>query len=249
MKKAIIIAAGKGTRLGNLTKDLPKTLLKINKKSMLDHQIDIYNKSGITDINVIVGYQSHKFQNRSIKMIHNTDYENNNILESLFFAKDIINDECIISYSDIIFRNEVVNKLVKDNNPITIVVDTKWKKSYKNRTMHPLSEAEKVQFDDNQKLIKTGKSISLKETNAEFIGMLKLNSEGVEIFKKLYQIAKTQYSNSTFFSALSFQQAYITDFLNYLIYNNITVNCLPIEGGWMEIDTPQDYNNAQKFFN
>ena len=129
---------------------------------MLDHQIDIYNKSGITDINVIVGYQSHKFQNRSIKMIHNTDYENNNILESLFFAKDIINDECIISYSDIIFRNEVVNKLVKDNNPITIVVDTKWKKSYKNRTMHPLSEAEKVQFDDNQKLIKTGKSISLE---------------------------------------------------------------------------------------
>ena len=63
MKKVIIIAAGKGSRLGNLTNDLPKTLLQINKKSILDHQIEIYHKSGITDINIIVGYQSHKFNN------------------------------------------------------------------------------------------------------------------------------------------------------------------------------------------
>lgn len=248
MKKVIIIAAGKGSRLGNLTKDLPKTLLQINKKSILDHQIEIYHKSGITDINIIVGYQSHKFNNRSEKIIHNTDYEINNILESLFYAEDIIKDECIISYSDIIFRLEVVTELVKDNNPITIVVDTKWKKSYLNRTMHPVSEAEKVQFNHEQELIKIGKNISLEQTNAEFIGMLKLNTEGAKIFKKFYHTAKAKYSNDAFFSALSFQKAYITDFLNYLIYNNITVNCLVIEGGWMEIDTPQDYNNAPNFF-
>ena len=248
MTKAIIIAAGKGSRLADLTRDNPKTLLRINKKSMLDHQIDIYNKSEITDINIIVGYQSHKFDSRPETIIHNTDYENNNILESLFFARDIMNGECVISYSDIIFRSEIVSKLLKANSPITIVVDTEWKKSYINRTMHPLSEAEKVQFDDNHNLIKTGKNIDLQQTNAEFIGMLKINSEGAEIFKKFYRTAKTQYSDSMFFSAHSFRQAYITDFLNYLVYNNIAVNCLIIEGGWMEIDTPQDYNNAQKFY-
>ena len=58
----------------------------------------------------------------------------------------------------------------------------------------------------------------------------------------------TSNSDSIFFSAHSFRQAYITDFLNFLVYNNIAVNCLIIEGGWMEIDTPQDYNNAQKFY-
>jgi len=58
MTKVIIIAAGKGSRLGSLTKNLPKTLLRINDKSMLDHQVDIYNKSGLTDINIIVGYQN-----------------------------------------------------------------------------------------------------------------------------------------------------------------------------------------------
>ena len=62
MTKVIIIAAGKGSRLGSLTKDLPKTLLKINDKSMLDHQVDVYNKFGLIDINIIVGYQNHKFK-------------------------------------------------------------------------------------------------------------------------------------------------------------------------------------------
>ena len=249
MTKVIIIAAGKGSRLGSLTENIPKTLLKINDKSMLDHQIDIYNKFGLSDINIIVGYKNHKFKNRCETIIHNKEYENNNILESLFCADKIIEGDCIISYSDIIFKSGVVKKLSKDTHPITIVVDTEWKKSYINRTMHPISEAEKVYFDGNHDLLKIGKNISLKNANGEFIGMLKLNSEGANIFKKFYRSAKAQYNDNMFFTALSFRQAYITDFLSYLIYNNIAVKCMTIKGNWMEIDTPQDYNNAQNFFN
>jgi len=250
MTKVIIIAAGKGSRLGSLTKNLPKTLLRINDKSMLDHQVDIYNKSGLTDINIIVGYQNDKFKNRCETIIHNEEYEKNNILESLFCAEKIIVGDCIISYSDIIFKSRIVKKLAKDNNPITIVVDTEWKKSYIGRTMHPISEAEKVHFDNSHDLLKIGKDISLEDTDGEFIGMLKLNSEGAEIFKKFYRSAKAKYNNNNkFFSALSFRKAYITDFLSYLIYNKITVRCMTMEGDWMEIDTPQDYNNAQNFFN
>tara|TARA_B100001287_G_C22683782_1_gene532087 strand:+ start:3685 stop:4434 length:750 start_codon:yes stop_codon:yes gene_type:complete len=248
MTKVIIIAAGKGSRLGSLTKDLPKTLLKINDKSMLDHQVDVYNKSDLTDINIIVGYQYHKFKHRFERIIHNKEYEKNNILESLFCAEKFIEGDCIISYSDIIFKSEIVEKLIRETSPITIVVDTKWKKSYINRTMHPISEAEKVYFDDNHNLLKVGKDISPDDTNGEFIGMLKINPEGAKIFKKFYRSAKAQYSNNKFFSALSFRKAYITDFLSYLIYNNINLKCMTIDGGWMEIDTPQDYNNAQNFF-
>ena len=248
MSKAIIIAAGTGSRLNPLTKNTPKALLKIGSRTILDSQIDAFNQVNINNINIIVGHKSEKFLNRNEKLFYNIDFLKNNILESLFYAQKAINDECIISYSDIIFNPIILENLIKSDNSISIVVDKDWKKSYVNRTMHPYDEAEKAQYDKNNNLVKIGKNLSMHQTNAEFIGMLKLNSKGSKIFKKYYEIAKNKYLNKKFFSAETFKKSYITDFLNYLIYNNITIKCIPIEGNWMEIDTIEDYKKAQNFF-
>ena len=72
--KAIIIAAGIGSRLGDLTKDLPKPLIDVNGKSIIERQINSYRKHGINEIIIITGYQNQKFNLKNVKYVYNPDY-------------------------------------------------------------------------------------------------------------------------------------------------------------------------------
>ena len=246
--KAIIIAAGKGMRLRPFTHYLPKSLLNIGKKTIIDTQIENYNFFKIKNISIIVGYKKEEFKLNNINYFYNSNYQKNNILQSLFYAKKNINGNCIISYSDIIFHKSVIKKIINLDKPISIVIDIDWKKNYIGRVYHPLNEAEKVQFDSKNIIKKIGKNLKTFNSKAEFIGMLKLNETGCNIFKKYYSIAKKKYKNKKFYNAKNFEQAYLTDFLNYLIDNNIEINCVKIQSKWMEIDTVEDLVKAQSFF-
>ena len=95
---------------------------------------------------------------------------------------------------------------------------------------------------------KTGKQLSEKQSDGEFIGMVKLNANGCKIFKKYYQIAKKKYKSKKFYNAKTFKKAYLTDFFNFLIHHKINIKCVNIKNNWMEIDTTQDYKIAQNFF-
>ena len=130
MTKAIIIAAGLGSRLKPYTNNVPRTLLKINNKTILDRHLQIFKSLNVKNINMVVGYKKEKFQNEDLNYIENKSYKNNNILESLFYAKSLMKDNCLISYSDIIFK-KVVKKLLKSKNSISVLVDTNWKKIIK----------------------------------------------------------------------------------------------------------------------
>ena len=136
--KAVVIAAGLGSRLKSMTEDTPKCMLKINGKTILQHQIDAYNNCGISDISVVRGYKKEKINLSSIRYYENTDYKNNNILNSLFYAEEQINGNVIISYSDIIFSTQIVDRLLDSNADISIVVDVDWRGKYENRKDHPI---------------------------------------------------------------------------------------------------------------
>lgn len=246
--KAIIIAAGLGSRLNPYTDEIPKPLVKIGDKTILSSQLEVFKSIGVKKIHVIVGYKKEKFKYKKINYIHNDQFKKNNILESLFYASSKMNSNCIISYSDIIFKKSIVKKLIKSKDNISILVDTNWKKIYKGRTLHPISQAENVSFNKNFSVKKTGKQLTAKQSDGEFIGMLKLNAKGCEIFKKYYNIAKKKYKNKKFYNAKTFKKAYLTDFFNFLIDHKINIKCINIKNNWMEIDTTQDYKRAQNFF-
>lgn len=243
----IIIAAGPGSRLKPLTNENPKCLLKIKKKTILDYQLQVFKKNKLNNINIIVGHQKHKLKKKNIKRIENKNYKRNNILNSLFSAKKIIKGDIIISYSDIIFKNRVLRKLLSSKSDISVMVDKTWKRNYKNRKLHPISEAEKVFFDKSLNIKRAGKILDKKESNGELIGLFKLSAKGCVIFNKYFDIAKKKFNGKKFYSALTFEKAYITDFLNFLIQNNIKIESTLTSGGWMEIDTFEDLERAQRF--
>ena len=246
--RAIIIAAGLGSRLKPYTNNLPKILVKIGKTNILESQLKVFKSLNIRDINLIVGHKKEQFETKKIKYFFNKEYKKNNILESLFYARSKMNKSCLISYSDIIFKRKIVKKLLSSKSDISILVDTDWKKNYKGRTMHPISQAENVIFDKKYCLKKAGKNLSPKQSKGEFIGMLKINTKGCRLFKKYFNVAKLKFKNKKFYNAKSLKTAYLTDFFNFLIEHKITIRCINIKRNWMEIDTKQDLKKAENFF-
>ena len=243
--KALIIAAGLGSRLKKHTKDLPKCMLDFGGKTLLQRQLDAYKKNSIKDISVIRGYKKEKIKYNGIKYFENTDYRNNNILNSIFYAEDFINGNLIISYSDILFDSTVVKRVLKSNHDISVVVDIDWRGYYVGRKDHPISEAENVIFNSNNEVEKIGKiNTGNEEVHGEFIGMIKLNNRGTEIFKEHFHRLKKIYWNKPFQRAKIFQKAYLTDFIQELVDIGFKVHCVIIESGRKEIDTVEDYKKA-----
>ena len=248
--KVLILAAGKGSRLKELTNSMPKCMLDFRGKTLLERQISSFNKCGLKDISVVRGYKKNKINFNGLKYFDNNDYENNNILNSIFYAHKIIEGDIIISYSDILFDYKIVNKLLKSNHNFTAVIDVDWKKNYKNRTLHPLSEAENVIYNKTNEILKIGKNIlsnkNVTNLNGEFIGIIKLNKNGSKVFYDNFYKYKKKYNNKKFQRASIFRKAYLTDMLQELIDNDIKINCLKIKQGWREIDTIEDYENYLK---
>ena len=248
--KALIIAAGLGSRLKKHTENLPKCMLDFGGKTLLQRQLDSYKKCGIKDISLIRGYKKEKINYKGIRYFENKDYRENNILNSIFYAEKIINGNIIISYSDILFDHSVVQRTLDSDHDISVVVDIDWRGYYVGRKDHPLSEAENVIFNSNNEVEKIGKiNTGDQEVHGEFIGMIKLSSQGAEIFKEHFNRLKKIYWNKPFQRAKTFQKAYLTDFIQELVDIGIRVHCVIIESGWKEIDTVEDYKKALVGFN
>lgn len=243
--KSIIIAAGLGSRLKGYTEALPKCMLMFGDKTLLQRQIEVHRRCGINEISVIRGFKKEKINYEGLNYFENTDYENNNILNSLFYAEEAINGNVIINYSDILFDEYVVSRLLDSNADISIVVDIDWRGYYVGRKDHPIEEAEKVIFNANNEVIKIGKVLTNKEdVYGEFIGMIKLSPRGSEIFKLHFNRAKKVFWDQPYQRAQTFQKAYITDFIQDMVDMGVSIHCVIIERGWKEIDTVEDYEKA-----
>ena len=248
--KALIIAAGLGSRLKKHTENLPKCMLDFGGRTLLQRQLEVYKKCGVNDISVIRGYKKNKINYKGLKYFENTDYQNNNILNSIFYAEEVINGNIIISYSDILFEPMVVKRTLESNHDISVVVDIDWRGYYVGRKDHPISEAENVIFNSDNEVVKIGKiNTGKEEVHGEFIGMIKLTNRGANIFKQHFHRLKKIYWNKPFQRAKTFQKAYLTDFIQELVDIGIKVHCVIIESGWKEIDTVEDYKKALVGFN
>jgi len=237
--KAIILAAGRGTRISKITKKKPKCLINIKGKSILSRQISFLKKLKINKIIVIRGYKKKFINYKNIKYIDNKDFKKNEQLGSLLHAKSEFNDDMLISFSDIIYDFKVLKKIFHSRNgEIILGIDKKWKKRYEFRYDHPYQQADKIQLGKKNEVLKIGKSLKLKKTEAEFLGILKLTKKGCKIFMKNYlKISKKK-----------IKKMQIHDYLNFLIKRNIKINSCNIKGKFMEIDTYNDFKLAKKMF-
>jgi len=245
--RAIILAAGKGARLGTLTDNIPKGMLKLFGKTLIERQIEIYRNCGIDDITIVTGYKSEIINFSGINYVKNQNFATTNMNESLFCANEKLSDSVIISYTDIVFEQKIIQQMLKFSGDIGIAVNLNWKKNYDGRTLHPLSEAENVLIE-NEKIIQIKKDISEESSDkkiGEFLGIMKLSKEGGKILLQKYFELKENYVG-TFHMAKSLKEAYITDMLQEIIDSGYDVSPVMVDGNWCEIDTKQDLENVVK---
>ncbi len=245
--KAIILAAGKGSRLGEITKNIPKGMLKLFGKTLIERQIEIYQKCGINDITIVTGYKSEIIDFPNVRYIKNQNFATTNMNESLFCVNDILLNSVIISYSDIIFDEKIIRQMLKFSGNVGISVNLNWQKFYDGRSLHPLNEAENVLIK-NGKIIHIKKNIleeSLDEKIGEFLGIMKLSKEGGKILLEKYLNLKENHTGS-FHMADSLNKAYLTDMLQEIIDSGYDVLPVIVDGNWCEIDTPQDLEKVKR---
>jgi|GEM_PF-36996 methylphosphonate synthase len=242
--KAIIIAAGLGSRLQHLTDDLPKCMLPIAGRTILQRQLDVYRNLGIDEISIIRGYQAEKISCPGINYFFNDDFRNNNILASLFYAEEMLSGDVIVSYSDILFEQSVVESLIATDGDICAVVDRDWQASYVGRQDHPLDEAEKVSAEAGC-ITQMGKHLGVDVASGEFIGMAMFRAAGTERLKQVYHEKLQGGTEQPFQHASAFRVAYLTDILQELIDQGDVISPTWIDGGWREIDTIEDYRRAE----
>ena len=246
--RVIIISAGTGQRISSSAKNTPKCLLRINSQTILENQISLFRKNNINDIVVITGPHNEKFDLSNITYVHDSQHAKHDILGSLMAAHDYINNDVLIIYSDILIDELILHQILNSQNDIEIAVDLDWTKSYESRAEHPKSEAENVSLDDKLNIIKIRKNIEDKNYKiGEFLGIIKLTSNGCKIFKEKFTELKKSHVG-TFHTALSLDKAYVTDMIQELIDSKINVKPIIITGKWCEIDTQQDLERARILF-
>jgi len=247
--RAIIIGAGRGIRLMPTTADTPKCYAEIQGRRILDWILHAFRTNGIEDICFIGGYliEVVKKDYPQFTFRHNTDWENNNILESLMYAEDLMEEPFICCYSDILFTQDVVQGLMNSSADFALSVDTGWKERYTHRTEHPPDDAEKVTVE-NQHITRIHRGLDYDKAYAEYTGVAKFTAQGASRLRKHYNRAKKLYSGKPFREAKVFEKAYLIHLLQDMIEAGIKMAHVDTHGGYMEIDTQQDFELGCKYW-
>jgi L-glutamine-phosphate cytidylyltransferase len=245
--RAIIIAAGRGRRLMPTTAETPKCFAEVQGRRLLDWALAAFGRAGVNDICFIGGYQIDKVKRDypNFTFRHNAGWENNNILASLMHAEDLMADGFICCYSDILFTSDVVKSVLADPSDIALSVDTLWLDRYQHRTLHPPDDAEKVTAQ-NGHITRIHRAIAPQEAHGEFTGIAKFTSAGAQLLRDHFHAASRAFSGKPFREAATFEKAYLIHLLQHMLEAGVRMAHADTRGSYMEVDTQQDFELAQK---
>jgi choline kinase len=187
--KAVILAAGRGSRMKRLTDECPKCLLELNGQPLLKWQIEAIRQAGIEEIGIVTGYKREMLVNCGLFEFHNDDWAKTQMVSSLCCASEWLEQtSCIVSYSDIFYEFYAVQSLMECNAEIAMTYDTSWLQLWEKRFGDPLLDAETFRLNKDGTLAEIGnKPTSLAEIEGQFMGLLKFSPEGWSIFKKIWE--------------------------------------------------------------
>ena len=225
--QGIILAAGKGTRMGNI--EIPKCLLEINGIPIIKHQIDSFRKNGVDDILVVTGYKSemiHDLLNDQVKYVHNPKFNEMNNIYSVWLAIQKSHDDFICVYGDLIFDQEILKKCLEIKSDIGLMVEP-----------NTHDETMKVKIE-NDKIVAVNKKIEHKIANGNFIGMAKFSNNAS---KKLFEEINNLITKNI--------DGYYTLGIENLIEKNVNVGYQFTNGlSWIDMDEKEEFEEAKKIF-
>lgn len=237
--RAIILAAGQAKRLKSITNNLPKCLLTVGKKRIIDYQIEGLNNNGIKEIIVVVGFCKQKLTNYLKKrypwikfiFIANKNFQSTGPAFSLSLAKKYLINPVLYLNADLLCSQNIIKKVIQNKKPaVTAIQRVPW----------DIEEVNMI-VNDNLQILEIGKHINKQLSYGEFIGITKF---GKQFNKKLIK-ALNYFNHEKYFNKFA------ADSINLAIQQwNGKMYVLDVTDlQAIEIDTPEDYTKAKKLFN
>lgn len=237
----IILAAGRGSRMGDLTAEQPKCLLYLAGRPLLHWQLDALNNAGIEQKLVVRGYAAHCLTG-DFETVDNPDWANTNMLSSLLCANDFAQkffdtggQRLLVSYSDIVWHPDHAKKLIETSAHIAITYDRLWEKLWRLRFSDPLSDAETF-IEKDGKLHEIGaKTTDPARIQGQYMGLLTFDEAG---WQTLLDCANELGDKTA--------KTDMTTFLRFLLDKGAEIGAVPVSGGWCEADSESDIKNYEK---
>lgn len=228
--QAIIMAAGKGSRLGDLTGGKPKSFVEIKGKKLIEYNLKLLQKYHVDEIIIVTGYQAEEFEKlaigmKNVRLVFNPFYEMVNVLGSFYMGMEALHDDFIYLHADTLCEPAIFEKLVYPQADVVLPVEYReWNE-----------EAMKVR-SENGKIVRITKQMPVAEAEGEFIGMAAFKRKVVPALKeKTKQLMKEKAFTDYFESAI---QRLIDE-------ENFQIEAVPTDGAfWAEIDFMEDYEEA-----
>ena len=234
---AIILAAGRGSRMGSLTEVRPKCLIELGGRTLLSWQIAACRAIGIETIVVVRGYRADCLRAdgndcQAFEAIDNRRWAVTNMVASLACAAAYLKaGPCIVSYADIAYHPTHLAALSHADGEIAIVSDRQWWELWRERFDDPLQDAESFAAEADVLSDIGRRADSVDQIQGQYVGLSKFTSRGwAEVEGLLEQLAPTARD------ALD-----MTSLLRALLERGTTIKVAPVDGCWVEVDRPEDW--------
>lgn len=239
MTRAVILAAGEGTRLRPLTDHLPKALVPLGGVPLLARHMTVLHRAGIADISIVAGYCAEALEGSGAHLFFNPHYASTNMMASLHCAKALFDghDDVVVAYGDIVYELRVLAALLAATAPLAVVVDLGWHSLWSFRMDDPLSDAETMKLDALGNIVELGKKPrTLDDIQGQYIGLFKVDRRFAKQFFARYE----QMPDGMLFEGRPREKMYMTSYLQHQIDHGTQVRAATVTNGWLEVDSVQD---------
>ncbi len=229
--RAIILAAGRGSRMGLMTAEQPKCFVRLHGRRLLDWQLAALRAAGIQEIAIVRGYCGHLFS-EDVRYFDNPRWQQTNMVRSLECAAEwLAEGSCVVSYSDIFYSAETVRRLMADTGTIALSYDPDWLNIWSRRFPDPLQDAETFRRHPDGSLAEIGRrSDSLDAIEGQYMGLLKLTPPGWRAVTALLSGLDPEEGD----------RLDMTSLLRCGLATGWRIDTVPVRGAWGEVDSATD---------
>lgn len=231
--RGVILAAGRGSRMGPLGGDRPKCLVEFEGKTLIERQIAALRGGGVDEIAVVRGYRAGMIEVPGVSYFANKRWAETNMVATLSAAACWLRSTpVIVSYADIFYRHELVRALAAAQGEFVIAYDRDWRRLWTRRFADPLSDAETFRIDASGRLLEIGgKTNRIEDIEGQYMGLFKLTPAAWSHIEALLGALEPAIRD----------RLDVTGLLRRLLARNeIGIETLPANSHWGEIDNPED---------
>lgn len=231
--KAIILAAGRGSRMKSLTDERPKCMVELRGRTLLDWQLEALRSAGIREIAIVTGYKRERLADQGLIEFHNPRWAQTNMVSSLACAEAWLEDSpCIVSYSDIFYSPTAVQSLIASEASLAVTYDPDWLALWTQRFGDPLLDAETFRLTSAGTLAEIGnKPKSVDDVQGQYMGLLRFTPQGWAEIVRLRAASTPQQRDNV----------HMTNTLQQVIEaGRVPIHALAYTGEWGEVDSSED---------